>query len=81
MDEAETALLEAFDKDPNYADTLVNLIVLSQITAKNTEVANRYLAQLKDSHPDHPFLRERELKEKEFENICKQYAPSVKVQG
>ncbi|KAI4458829.1 coatomer subunit epsilon [Holotrichia oblita] len=77
MDEAETALLEAFDKDPNYADTLVNLIVLSQITAKNTEVASRYLAQLKDSHLDHPFLKERDLKEREFENICKQYSPSV----
>ncbi|KAI4458840.1 coatomer subunit epsilon [Holotrichia oblita] len=77
MDEAETALLEAFDKDPNYADTLVNLIVLSQITAKNTEVASRYFAQLKDSHPDHPFLKERDLKEREFENICKQYSPSV----
>ncbi|GJQ88290.1 hypothetical protein Trydic_g3771 [Trypoxylus dichotomus] len=77
FDEAEAALQEAIDKDPNYTDTLINSIVLSQITAKNIEVANRYLAQLKDSNPDHPFLREREQKEREFENICKQYAPTV----
>ena len=41
FDEAEAALQEAVERDPNNVDTLINLIVLSQQTGKPTEVKYR----------------------------------------
>ena len=48
FDEAEAALQEAVERDPNNVDTLINLIVLSQQTGKPTEVHldNFYLKNL-----------------------------------
>ena len=76
-EEAECALQDALEKDSNNTDTLVNLVVLSQLSSKTPEVCNRYLSQLIDSAPDHPFVKEFQAKERDFDILCKQYTIPV----
>nr|CAG4648784.1 EOG090X0A8E [Polyphemus pediculus] len=73
-DEAESALQEALEKDSNNTDTLVNLVVLSQLASKPAEVCNRYLSQLNDSAPDQTLVKEMKMKENDFDSFAKQYA-------
>nr|CAG4641896.1 EOG090X0A8E [Eurycercus lamellatus] len=75
FDEADSVLQEALEKDSNNTDTLVNLMVLSQLSGKAPEVFNRYLSQLTDSAPDHLFVKEFQAKERDFNSLIKQYAP------
>nr|CAI5843849.1 unnamed protein product [Callosobruchus analis] len=74
-EEAEAALQEAIDKDGKYPDTLVNMIWLNRHLGK-TEIANRYLSQLRDTHSEHPYIKELDQKLDEFRRICKQYIPT-----
>jgi coatomer protein complex subunit epsilon len=69
--DVETVLQESLDKDPNNADTLINLFVNSNYVGKTPEVANRYFSQLKDAHANHPFVQNYYKKENEFDRVSK----------
>ena len=72
--EAEAALGETSQKDPNNPDTLVNMIVLAHHQGKQPEVSNRYLSQLKDMDPGHSFVVKLQQKEADFDRMVAQYA-------
>ncbi|MFH4980228.1 hypothetical protein AB6A40_006937 [Gnathostoma spinigerum] len=68
--EAENLLNEAQQRDSNYAEALINLIVVSQFLGKSAEVTNRYINQMKEGHPTHPWTKDFIAKEKFFERIA-----------
>nr|CAG4634949.1 EOG090X0A8E [Alona affinis] len=76
-EEADSALQEALEKDSNNTDTLVNLMVLSQLAGKAPEVYSRYLSQLTDSAPDHLLVKEFQAKERDFNSLANQYTASA----
>lgn len=77
FEEAEAALQEAMEKDASNPDTLINMIVLSQQTGKPPVVCNRYLTQLTEENPGHPFVKMYKEKEADFDRMVKQYAISA----
>lgn len=79
-EEADAALRNSLDKDPNNLDTFINLIALTQhynVSGKPQEdVINRYLSQIKDLHPHCQLVNDLERKEQEFERLCSRYGAS-----
>ncbi|GBP21761.1 Coatomer subunit epsilon [Eumeta japonica] len=76
-EEAEQLLTEAQARAPNHPDLLLGLAVAARHSNKAPEVSSRYLAQLLDSHPDHPFSHDYNSKTNEFKRLSAQYQPSV----
>ena len=74
LDEAEPLLQESLTKDNINAESLINLMVLAHLQGKGAEVANRYLNQLKDSHPHHPFVEDCSAKEREIDRLIHSFA-------
>ncbi|KAG9287391.1 hypothetical protein G9A89_023763 [Geosiphon pyriformis] len=72
--EAEGLLLEALNKNNDDPEILVNLIVVSNLAGKPADVASRYLTQLKDVSPNHPFLQDLELKTFFFDRAAQRYS-------
>ncbi|XP_055314287.1 coatomer subunit epsilon [Sitodiplosis mosellana] len=79
-EEADAALRNSLDKDPNDLDTFINLIALAQhynVSGKPQEdVINRYLSQIKDLHPHCQLVVDLDRKEQEFQRLCARYAPT-----
>ncbi|XP_037972017.2 coatomer subunit epsilon [Plutella xylostella] len=76
-EECEQTLVEAQARSPHDADLLLGLAVAARHSSKAPEVASRYLAQLLDSHPSHPFTKEYLAKGNEFKRLAAQYQPAV----
>ena len=67
-EQAEDVLQKALDKDSGHPETLINLSIVSQfLGAKDS--AKRYISQVKDSHPDHPYVLRLQEKEKLFDEL------------
>ncbi|XP_045501066.1 coatomer subunit epsilon [Colias croceus] len=76
-EEAEQMLIEAQARCPQQPELLLGLAVSAAHSSKPPEVSSRYIAQLLDTHPEHPFAREYNVKLNELKRLTAQYQPSV----
>ncbi|KAL1933880.1 hypothetical protein VTP01DRAFT_7970 [Rhizomucor pusillus] len=72
--EAESLLMEAMNKNSDDPDTLVNMIVCANLTSKPADVINRYVSQLREVAPQHPFLQDLDLKSSLFDRTASRFA-------
>ncbi|TLS28117.1 hypothetical protein PpBr36_01667 [Pyricularia pennisetigena] len=73
-EEAQAALEQATQKDPNFAETVANLLVLKVITGAN---ADEQTSLLKKTAPDHPLLVDLEEKSALFDKAATKYSAKV----
>ncbi|KAJ2688771.1 hypothetical protein IWW39_001986 [Coemansia spiralis] len=66
-DEATSHLQSALEADPNDPDTLANLVVCNSLT-QSSEARARYLEQLAQVAPNHPFLRDLQQADARFDD-------------
>ncbi|CAG4935869.1 unnamed protein product [Colias eurytheme] len=76
-EEAEQMLTEAQARCPQQPELLLGLAVSAAHSSKPPEVSSRYIAQLLDTHPEHPFAREYNVKLNELKRLTAQYQPTV----
>jgi len=74
-EEADGAVKEAAEKDPNFAETLINQVMVSTQTGAN-DIARRTLATLKASCPSHPYVLDLAAKEADMDRLILQYMPA-----
>lgn len=73
FDEAEAALLEALNKNPNDPDTLANMVVVSTALQKQQSAILQHYSQLVDVAPSHPLVQELQLKDSLFDRCASRY--------
>lgn len=71
IEDALECIKEAYDKDSNNVETLVNFVTALSLSGKN-ELAKRYISQLYESHPEHPIVLDWVAKEAEFDMLSSQ---------
>ncbi|GMT32607.1 hypothetical protein PFISCL1PPCAC_23904 [Pristionchus fissidentatus] len=70
FEEAESLLQDAQARDPNNADAMINMITVTAQLGQPAENVNRLIAQMKDSHPAHPWTRSFVEKEAILDKIA-----------
>lgn len=76
FEEADDLLNEAYERNNNDPETLVNLIVSGRQLNKSEEVLNRYLSQLKEIDSNHPYVLSLNKAETFFDSSAKNFGPS-----
>ncbi|KAL8899788.1 MAG: hypothetical protein Q9207_006019 [Kuettlingeria erythrocarpa] len=76
LPEAEAALNQALQNEPQDVEALANAIVLATIMGKGSE-QQQHLNELKDSRPDHTLLTDLEEKSSLFDQAAGKYAAKV----
>eukprot|EP00906_Rhabdomonas_costata_P003947 RCo005931 len=71
-DTAEKFLLDAMSKRSSDPETLINLVTVSLHLKKPTDLVNRYVGQLKNSAPYHPWVRQYLTMESKFQTFVQQ---------
>ncbi|GAW21031.1 hypothetical protein ANO14919_105440 [Xylariales sp. No.14919] len=74
VEEAQSALEQALQKQPDYADAIANLLVLTVITGKD---ATEITSSLKNAAPNHPFLTDLEEKSDLFDKAASKFSAKV----
>jgi coatomer protein complex subunit epsilon len=72
FEEAEAALKQAQQLEPNNPEVLANLVVLNTITEKDTKEAR---TALEGARKDHELLVDYKAKEEEFARALEKYTP------
>ncbi|KAK6200880.1 hypothetical protein LQW54_009464 [Pestalotiopsis sp. IQ-011] len=73
-EEAQAALDQALQKEPQNADALANMVVLKTVTGQDRQEA---VAALEKAAPSHPLLLDWQEKKSEFEKAASKFKPKV----
>ncbi|KAI1501435.1 coatomer epsilon subunit-domain-containing protein [Biscogniauxia marginata] len=74
VEEAQTALEQAVQKQPDYAEAIANLLVLTVVTGKDP---SELTSSLKKVSPEHPYLTDLEEKGALFDKAATKFSAKV----